>query len=199
MNVVDLATNGTFKIYGEPEIVSAAWAPDGSKVLVSSSAPHERDIMKRVLRTVNTDGSNVKDIHIVTCITNMTLCGSWGQYETLWAPDAKKIVVRELSDVIGLNLRNADGQGVQTLVSSPLVGTRALATDFPRFWSVDGAWILVVSADTGHTKYSLEVNGTRRMPVSSLGGIKVYDERYYPWKVMDAPTTCRSFEYFNCP
>ena len=97
--------------------------------------------MKRVLRTVNTDGSNVKDIHIVTCITNMPLCGSWGPYETLWAPDAKKIVVRELSDVIGLNLRNADGQGVQGLASSPLVGTRALATDFPRLgqWTERGS------------------------------------------------------------
>jgi hypothetical protein len=101
----------------------------------------------------------------------------------------------------GLFLRNAiDGQAMGNLPSSPSALSRSMATDIPRFWSVDGNWVIAVSTETGHDVFALEVNGNKRVPVSSLGGIKVYDQRFYPWKVIDAPTQCPSHEYFSeCP
>lgn len=200
VNLIDLATNVTFLVYGEPGIASAAWSPDGTKVLVSSSVPPQGSIFKRVVRTVNADGSNVTNILMATCESFKTSCNSWGPFEAIWSPDGKKILVRELVELNSLVLRNAsDGQDSQNLPSSPPELSRASATDIPRFWSVDGQWIIAISTESGNTAFALEVNGKRRVPVSSLGAIKVYDERFYPWQVMDAPTTCRSFEYFNCP
>lgn len=200
VNLIDLATNVTFLVYGEPGVASAAWSPDGTRVLVSSSAPPQGNIYKRVLRTVNADGSNVTNVLMATCESFKTSCNSWGPFEAIWSPDGKKILVRELVELNSLVLRNAsDGQDSQNLPSSPPELTSVSATDIPRFWSVDGQWVIAISTESGNTAFALEVNGKRRVPVSSLGAIKVYDERFYPWKVMDAPTTCRSFEYFNCP
>ena len=200
VNLIDLATNVTFLVYGEPGVVSAAWSPDGTRVLVSSSAPPQGNIYKRVLRTVNADGSNVTNVLMATCESFKPSCSSWGPFEAIWSPDGKKILVRELVELNALILRNAsDGQNPQNLPSSPPELTPASATDIPRFWSVDGQWIIVISTESGNAAYALEVNGKRRVPVSTLGKIKVYDQRFYPWQVMDAPTTCRSFEYFNCP
>ncbi|MEW5718501.1 MAG: hypothetical protein AB1817_07745, partial [Chloroflexota bacterium] len=115
--------------------------------------------------------------------------------------DGKRILARELTDVNGLFLRNAsDGQSIGNLPSSSPRLIRSEATDIPRFWSADGNWVIAVSSDPGHTVFALEVNGQRRVPVSNLGNLKVYDQRFYPWKVIDAPTACPSHEYFSeCP
>ncbi|MBI5305454.1 MAG: PD40 domain-containing protein [Chloroflexi bacterium] len=200
VNVIDAATNATFLVYGQPGVASAAWSPDGKKLLVSSSAPQQGNFYRRVLRTVNADGSNITDIHMVMCDTFKAGCSSWGPFEALWSPDGKKILARELVEQSGLVLRNAsDGQAPQSLPSSPLEQTRTSATDIPRFWSVDGQWVIAISTESGNAAYALEVNGKRRVPVSTLGKIQVYDQRFYPWKVMDAPINCKSFEYFNCP
>jgi hypothetical protein len=109
--------------------------------------------------------------------------------------------VRELGDLNGLFFRNPiDGQAMGDLPSSPPVKDRALATDIPRFWSLDGNWVIVVSNETGHKVFALEVNGKRREPVEKMGRIQVVDQRFYPWKIMDAPTNCPSHEYFSeCP
>jgi hypothetical protein len=118
---------------------------------------------------VNADGSNVKDLVQVNCPANQQFCNSWGPNEVIWSPDGKRILARELTEMNGLFLRNAiDGQAMGNLPSSPSALSRSMATDIPRFWSVDGNWVIAVSTETGHDVFALEVNGNKRVPVSIL-------------------------------
>jgi hypothetical protein len=204
---VDLATSQTVVLYGEPGIVSAAWSPDGTRILVTSSTPPERDHLKRVIRTVDAAGGNLRTIHQESCDARQPLCGNWGPFEAMWTPDGKRILVRELTTLNGLTFRNAsDGAGVGGLPSSRLWDTRASANDIPRFWSVDEKWVIVTVAGES-TVLAIEVNGARRLTIAEWqaqqrhagASDQVYDQRFFPWKQIDPPARCKSHLYFECP
>jgi Tol biopolymer transport system component len=69
------------------------------------------------------------------------------------------------------------------------------ANDDPRYWSVDEKW-LVVRAQRGGL-YALDVNGNQRVSLGQLGRIQLYDERYYPWKLVDQPV-CKGADFWSC-
>lgn len=188
-------TQATRRVYGEVGVVSAAWSPDGTKVLLSSLLI-ERDIQKRVLRVVDADGKNIRDIHMELCRPSMQRCSVFGPYEAIWSPDGKRIFLREANLLV---LRNSDGSPSSTLASSP-AKMETVPLHYPRFWSTDGKWVIIVSlAPSNYILEALEVDGTRRVPVSALPGFQVYDQRYWPWRVITPPATCTTFDYFRCP
>ena len=68
--------------------------------------------------------------------------------------------------------------------------------DHPQFWSVDGKWIIVRSTH-GLDLYAYDVNGGQRVPLAHVGKIKMYDQRYYPWRVIDSPV-CVANDFWSC-
>jgi hypothetical protein len=71
---------------------------------------------------------------------------------------------------------NSDGTGLTRL---PNTGP----SDRPRYWTVDGDWIVAVSED--NALYAVEAEGDRRLPLASLVEVQFYDQRYHPWRILD--------------
>jgi len=193
--VVDLATSTSRLLYGEIGTVSAAWSPDGTKVLVSSIVT-ERDTLKRILRIVDASGQNIRNIHLELCRPAIQKCNFFGPYEAIWSPDGRRIFLREGN---ALAMRNADGSPAQGLASSPAT-EESYPLHIPRFWSVDDKWVIIISyTSPTYTLTALEINGRKRVPVDQLTGLQVYDQRYWPWRAITPPATCKSLDYFSCP
>ncbi len=111
--------------------------------------------------------------------------------DAIWAPDGKRLAV---------SYKQADGNRCPFVGYADLSGLRKLkdceADDHPRFWSVDGKWMITWS-DRGLKFYAYEVDGGRRLALSELGGIKIYDQRYYPWRTVDH-ATCKDSNFWAC-
>ncbi len=98
----------------------------------------------------------------------------------IWSPDGTKIAVRyEYQSDYGIFIVNSDGTGWQRLNNSDV-------SDSPTYWSTDGLWI-IGGPPSQRTEFALEVQGDRRVPLSELGQVQVYDQTYYPWKVIEVP------------
>jgi hypothetical protein len=96
-------------------------------------------------------------------------------------------------------MRNADGSPAQGLASSPAT-EESYPLHIPRFWSVDDKWVIIISyTPPTYTLTALEINGRKRVPVDQLTGLQVYDQRYWPWRAITPPATCKSLDYFSCP
>jgi Tol biopolymer transport system component len=127
----------------------------------------------RAVRILNSDGSDPRDV------INFEGGGSLLK-DAVWSPDGKTIALRyQTGSDFGVWVANHDGMGLRKLES----GTIA---DYPRNWSVDGNWIISESSDDG-ILYALEYAGSRRLPLSQLSSLPVYDQRYSPWRVTSQP------------
>ena len=155
-------------------IYSAAWSPDGQRVVISYgwlTSEHDQGIR---LQIVNADGSGARDVLSLSTV---------GQYRglgnALWSPSGDKIVFAFLDGPDnGVWEINPDGSGLRRLNNS-------VPGEWPRYWTVDGAWIITISGDGSLN--ALEVGGGRRLPLSSLDGAEIHDPRYHPWRVRQEP------------
>jgi hypothetical protein len=89
---------------------------------------------------------------------------------------------------ITLGLLDGPDEGISPLQADG-TGLRRLDNGVPggwlRYWSVDADRIITI---VGNDRLcALEVEGTRRLPLSELGAGKLYDERIHPWKIGNEP------------
>ncbi len=112
--------------------------------------------------------------------------------DAIASPDGGHIAVR---------VREQDGNECPVIMNSDGTGSRKFpnceADDHPRFWSVDGKWIVVWS-ERSTDLFAYEVNGDRRVPLKQLGPTPLYDERYYPWRVLNSPQCKSSMGFWGC-
>jgi hypothetical protein len=204
ISVVDLATGATQQIYGEPNIASAAWSPNGAKVLLSSDLPG-----RRALRTIDLANNLTSDLYIEGGKQYNT-----GSQEALWSPDGTRIFLHNVTiphSTASLVLFDSSGKLLN------IVDRRLDKEGVPLFWSVDGKWVITIAAmpDSSptlrYTLYAEEVAtlsdlGRKSIPEwqqyqQSVGASdQVFDERYWPWVERSAPSTCSAVDYFSaCP
>jgi len=135
------------------------------------------------VRLINRQGEMLKDV----------MSGGEADYfkDAIYSPDEQKIAaLYRFSDGNQCPvLLNAAGGGLAKLNNCEL-------DDHPRFWSVDGKWIIVWS-DRELKFYAYEVNGSQRVPLTQLGIVQMYDQRYWPWKIVDAPI-CKGGNFWDC-
>jgi serine/threonine-protein kinase len=188
ISLFDTGTGSYQQIYGEPGISSAAFSRDGMRIVISSGIGDGR---KHVLRTMDTFGKNAQDILQVVA----TKPGV-GPGEAIWSPDGKQVAVYYATamDFPGLFKMNVNNSVTTALKTDPTV---AVANYRPRYWSVDDKWIVAYWLQDGQL-YAFPVNGGEPKPISQMGNLEVYDERYWPWKRLIAPAKCKISDYFNC-
>ncbi len=150
-------------------IYSAAWSPDGKRVAISYgwlTSEYDQGIRMQI---VNADGSDARDI------LSLSTAGQYrGLGNALWSPAGDKIIFAFYDGPDnGVWEINPDGTGLRRLGNSEI-------GEWPRYWSVDGAWIITISGDG--SLYALEVAGGRRLPLADLGDMGIYDPRYHPWR-----------------
>jgi len=111
--------------------------------------------------------------------------------DVVWSPDVKRLAMLH---------KQADGNRCPFVGNPDATGLRKLkdceADDHPRFWSVDGKW-LVTWSDRGLKLFAYEVDGGRRVALEELGGIRMYDQRYFPWRIVDKPA-CKDSNFWSC-
>lgn len=204
ISVVNLATGATQQIYGEPNIASAAWSPDGAKILLSSDLSGQR-----ALRIIDLAGNLINDVQIESGKQYNV-----GSQEALWSPDGNRVIAHNVTiphSAASLILFDSTGKLLN------IVDRRLDKEGFPLFWSVDGKWVIVVSAmpdpspTLKYTLYAEEVatlSESKRKSIpewqqyqQSIGASdRVFDQRYWPWVERSAPTICSSDDYFSaCP
>lgn len=148
------------------------------------------------LRLINRQGEMLKDV--------ITGGDSSAFREAIWSPDEKRIAAL---------YRYSDGNQCPVVLNANGLGLAKLPNcemdDHPRFWSVDGKWIIMWS-DRDLKLYAYEVDGNQRVPLQQLGKIQLYDQRYWPWRVVDAPwrmgddgtmidsPSCKAPTFWNC-
>lgn len=155
-------------------IYSAAWSPDGRRVVIAYSwntSDYDQGIR---LRVVNADGTGAKDI------LSLTTAGQYrGLGNALWSPDGTKILFALIDGPDnGVWEINPDGSGLRRLANS-------VPGEWPRYWTTDGEWLVTVSGD--NSLAALERAGERRTPFATLGSTEVYDPRYHPWRARREP------------
>ena len=111
--------------------------------------------------------------------------------DAIWSPDGQRIAAlfKQFDGAQCPVTMNANGTGRAKLFNCE-------ADDHPRFWSADGKWIVVWS-DRGLKFYAYDVANTQRVPLEQLGKIKLYDERYWPWQVIETPV-CVGASFWDC-
>ncbi len=155
-------------------IHSAAWSPDGKTVLIAYRWETSQYVQGISLRLFDDEGGGGKSILALDTAGRSRKLGN-----ALWSPDGKTIALWLLDGPDdGVFLLEADGTGLRRLDHS-------VPGEWPRYWSVDGDWIITIAGD--NLLYALEVEGTRRLPLSEPGVGKLYDERFHPWKIVDEP------------
>ena len=111
--------------------------------------------------------------------------------DAIWSPDGAYIAMNFV-----------DGVGNRCPYIAKVNGTefRKLpdceADDLPRYWSEDGEWLITWSERESRL-YAYSVAGSRRVPLETLGKIRLLDQRYHPWRVLDLPT-CRTADFWSC-
>ncbi len=112
--------------------------------------------------------------------------------DAIWSPDGKSMAVL---------YKQADGNRCPFIGNSDAAGLRKLkdceADDHPRFWSVDGKWLITWS-ERSPKLFAYDLEGGRRLPLEQLGRIQVYDERYFPWRVTDHPVCKGETGFWSC-
>jgi serine/threonine protein kinase len=112
--------------------------------------------------------------------------------DALWSPDGRRLVVL---------YKQADGNRCPFIGNADATGLRKLtnceADDHPRFWSVDGKWVITWS-EREPQLYAYEVDGNRRVALDQLGKLQVYDQRYFPWRVTDQPICKGDTGFWSC-
>jgi Tol biopolymer transport system component len=182
--VVGVDTGARYPIFQTPGgtgyILSAAWSKDGRKLLVSYTWQSSAVEYGTALRIMNEDGSEAKDILRATTATHGAEA-KWVYRDSIWSPDGQRIALRyRYASDFGIWMTNADGTGWKRLASSEI-------NDWPRYWSVDGEWVVAVSG-TDNQLYGLAVNEIRRPSVEEVKGTtRFLDQRYYPWKFIEDP------------
>ena len=128
-------------------IFSAAWSPDGKRVVIAygwQTSDFDQGIRMEV---VNADGSGARDI------LSLSTAGQYrGLGNALWSPAGDKIffAFHDGPDD-GVWEINPDGTGLRRLGNSAI-------GEWPRYVSVDGAWIVTISGDGSLN--ALEVGGS---------------------------------------
>lgn len=184
VSVGDVDSGKQYPFFASPgrisgSILSAAWSPDGKKVLLSYNWHSDVYDYGHIVRIVDENGANPFDI-VKTGPSREGTDAAFAYRDAIWSPDGKRVAVRyQYGSDFGIWLFNADGTGKQRLASSSI-------GDWPRFWSVDGRWVIGVSS-SDNVLYAEEIDGTQRVPFAQIKGIKMYDERYYPWRVIQNP------------
>lgn len=201
LNATELATGKQVSLFKAPEasqylpihnVVSAGWSPDGARVLVSFTNYSGKG---GSLRVIESDG---------TVKTALPGAEALRLEYALWSPDGKRLVVRrESSSQTCLVVGNFDGD---QLTPTPFCS----ALEYPRFWSRDGNWLAVyrLSApnSTGGEWIATEVEGTRQVPLAQLPDVQWYDQRYFPWRLVQQPSCtwsadpqrAKQFSYWRC-
>jgi hypothetical protein len=161
-----------FELGGHPAyntIISAAWSPDGERILIAYRWARSRQELGITLHIVNADGSGGRDVLALSTAGYYRALGN-----ALWLPDGKTIALHLLDGADnGVWLINADGSGLKRLDSS-------VPGEWPRFLSTDEEWLITVAGDGG--LYAVALDESRRLPMSSWGQEGIYDQRYYPWR-----------------
>jgi hypothetical protein len=188
-------------------INSAVWTSDGRGILISRGGWAgvygewggawyykycDDDSSMSALTQVDTEGGNAADIIRDRWDHKTLSCGGGGPIirDAIWSPNGNSIAVLRLTPDGQFRpyIISADGKHIKTIDQC--------GVDFPRFWSVDGKW-LIVRPDHATRLIACEVDGNRRVPLEQLGKIQVYDQRYWPWRVTDAPV-CKGASFWEC-
>jgi Tol biopolymer transport system component len=173
------------------EVFSSTWSPDGKRALIAFSYWDDyRSETRYVLRAVNGDGSSAVDI-----VSNGKFDAEY--MATVWSPDGGMLATRyeyASSGDYGVFIIKSDGGDSGGRRARRLPGSDI--SDRPRFWSLDGKWVIAVSSNDNQL-YALEVDGSRRVPLAQVTGMKFYDERYYPWRITET-AVCRSSSFWDC-
>jgi hypothetical protein len=104
----------------------------------------------------------------------------------IWSPDGQTIAMWYLDGANdGVYLINADGTKHRRMANSQ-------PGDWPRWWSVDGEWIVVINDNGG--LFALDVAETQRVPWDSLEEVLLYDQLWFPWRVTGSPQ-CRDDDF----
>ncbi len=182
VNITDVAANKSFSLFKCPGqisgmVFSAAWAPDGKRILLSYNWNSSDYDYGHVVAVVNEDGSNPVDI-IRTAPSREGVKAAFAYRDAIWSPDGTRIAVRyQYGNDFGIWLANANGSGLARLASSEI-------GDWPRFWSVDGQWVIGESSADGGM-YAARVDGAERVPFEKIKGTKMFDQREFPWRITD--------------
>jgi hypothetical protein len=182
VNITDVVANKSFSLFKCPGqisgmVFSAAWAPDGKRILLSYNWKSGDYDYGHVIATVNEDGSNPTEI-IRTAPSGEGVMAAFAYRDAIWSPDGTRIAVRyQYGNDFGIWLANANGTGSKRLASSEI-------GDWPRFWSVDGQWVIGESSSDGRM-YAVRVDGAERVAFEKIKGIKMFDERQFPWRTTD--------------
>lgn len=191
-------------------IRSGVWSADGKQILMAWSLQDEKRSVSRSdyrlcgpftcyapsiivtkwledyggsLRLINRQGETMKDV---------IKGGDADAFrEAIWSPDEKRIAaLYRFPDANQcIVIFNSNGQGLTKLPNCEL-------DDHPRFWSIDGKWMIAWS-DRDLKLYVYEVDGNQRIPLQQLGKLQVYDQRYWPWRIVDTPS-CKGGSFWNC-
>jgi serine/threonine-protein kinase len=185
-------------------ITSAVWTLDGNQVLVTlgyqgtfvrdaDQEYHFENPFSSITR-MNRDGSNAKDLATASTrwIPPVQIDYRYF-YGAIWSPDEQMIAVQYTIPVDGVNPRGGDQCPV--IVNKDGAGMRKLedcrAGDYPRYWSTDGKYVLVwsQSGQAGRRLWAYAVEGKERVSLATLleRGVKFYNQRYYPWRIVDQP------------
>jgi Tol biopolymer transport system component len=134
--VLDLATGRARQLTEvEGYVANPSWSPDGRTILYTTHAVTSFRVGRPMLQTVDVSTGEV------TKLTGRTD----GAADADWSPDGSRIafasdeVTRDLDDVHGIFLMNADGSGIHPLVSD-------VEAWEPR-WSPDGSRIAYFAGD----------------------------------------------------
>lgn len=180
VHATDLVTGAQTPLFQAPgaiqtmdirNVSAAVFVPDGKQVLLSFANYGSRG---GSLRLVSADGKQVTPF----------LGQDKATYEfPLWSPDGKQLAMRAAQSPYCLTIANADGANSRALTCDGL--------DYPRFWSTDGEWILVMRSSAPPQKegrwLAVSVQDARVAPLAELPDVKWYDQRYFPWRVVSQP------------
>ncbi len=208
IDVFDLNTGSRSRLHQVAQgqhIASAVWSRDGKRILIAWF-----EILSRIysswwgahygggIQSMMVDGSGKETVAIGG--SYQVQVSQWGRRYAdgvyfrgaIWSPDQQRIAIW-LQDSLGNGcpfLLNRDGTRMTKLPACE-------RDDYPRYWSVDGKWIVAWSERDHRKLYAYEVDGNRRMPLEQLGKIQVYDQRYWPWRVTDTPV-CKGASFWEC-
>ncbi len=180
VHATELATGAQAQLFQAPAATSsmdirnvsaAVFAPDGKQVLLSFANYGDSG---GSLRLVSADGKQVTPF----------LGQDKATFEfPLWSPDGKQLAMRAARSPYCLTITNADGTASRTLTCNALA--------YPRYWSSDGKWILVMQLSTPPQTeknwVAVSVQDAQVVPLAQLPDVKWYDQRYYPWRVVSQP------------